>query len=110
MEPLVSIIIHTRNSDKTLEKCLQSIKNQRYKNIEIIIVDQESEDNTLPIAKKFGVRIFSSPKSLFYNGPSRSRNIGAKNAYGEIFYHLDSDMELSENIISESVEIMPIHV
>ena len=51
--PLVSVIIPTYNSSRTLEKCLESIKNQTYKNIEIIVVDNNSTDNTKEIAKKF---------------------------------------------------------
>ncbi|MFH7873662.1 MAG: glycosyltransferase, partial [Candidatus Aenigmatarchaeota archaeon] len=49
-KPLVSIIIPTYNSEKTLAKCLESIKNQSYKNIEIIVVDRFSKDKTAEIA------------------------------------------------------------
>lgn len=104
LNPLVSIIIPTRNSEKTLEKCLESIKNQSYKNIEIIIVDQESEDKTLEIATKYGAKIFNLSKPLFYTPPTKSRNTGAKGSSGEVFYHLDSDMELSSDLIKESIE------
>ncbi len=51
--PLVSVIIPTYNSSRTLEKCLESIKNQTYKNVEIIVVDNNSTDNTKEIAKKY---------------------------------------------------------
>jgi cellulose synthase/poly-beta-1,6-N-acetylglucosamine synthase-like glycosyltransferase len=53
MSPLVSIIIPTRNSARTLEKCLESIKHQTYSNIEVIVVDNFSDDETIEIAKKY---------------------------------------------------------
>ena len=55
--PLVSVIIPTYKSSRTLEKCLESIKNQTYKNIEIIVVDNNSTDNTKEIAKKFTQKV-----------------------------------------------------
>jgi len=46
-KPLVSVVIPTYNSEKTLKKCLESIKRQTYKNIEIIVVDKFSKDRTV---------------------------------------------------------------
>ena len=57
MKKLVSVTIPTFNSEKTLEKTLENVKNQTYKNIEIIIVDSYSDDKTLEIAKKSNVNI-----------------------------------------------------
>ena len=105
VNPLVSVIIPTKNSSKTLEACLESIRNQTYKNIEIIIVDQESIDTTIEIAKKFDAQITNIPKSKFYTPPTKSRNIGSKNSNGEILYHIDSDMELTSELILEIVNI-----
>jgi len=47
--PLVSVVIPTYNSEKTLAKCLESIKNQTYKNTESVIVDNFSTDKTTEI-------------------------------------------------------------
>ena len=58
-QPLVSIIIPTKNSNKFLEKCLKSIRNQVYKNIEIIVVDNNSTDRTLETARKYACVIFT---------------------------------------------------
>ena len=52
-KPLVSVIIPTYNSEKTLPLCLESIKRQTYKNIEVIIVDNFSVDRTVDIAKRY---------------------------------------------------------
>ena len=54
---MVSVVIPTYNSEKTLEKCLKSIMDQTFKNIEIIVVDRFSEDRTVEIAKRYGARI-----------------------------------------------------
>ena len=58
MLPLVSVIIPTYNSASTLGVCLISLKNQTYKNIEIIIVDNFSTDTTRAIAKKYTENVF----------------------------------------------------
>ncbi|MCD6457851.1 MAG: glycosyltransferase [Thermoproteales archaeon] len=55
---LVSVIILTYNFERFIEVCLQSIKNQTYKNIEIIVVDKGSKDRTVSIAKKYTDNVF----------------------------------------------------
>ena len=97
--PLVSIIIPTRNSAQFLGACLTSIINQTYKNIEMIVVDNNSTDKTKEIAKKY-------TKNIFNIGPERSaqRNLGAKSAKGEYFLFIDSDMELTPKVIEECVK------
>ncbi|EKD42908.1 MAG: beta-1,3-galactosyltransferase [uncultured bacterium] len=110
---LVSVIIPTKNSARTLEKCLESIKNQSYKNIELIVVDNNSTDNTKEIAEKFNCHSGLDPKSSFsvkvFNfGPERSaqRNFGVKNSNGEYVIIIDSDMELDRKVIKSCVEKM----
>ena len=98
--PLVSIIIPTFNSGKSLELCLKSILNQSYKNIEIIIVDAFSKDNTKRIAKKFGAKLFFSASER-----SLARNFGAKKAKGKFVLFVDSDMELTPNVVAECVKL-----
>lgn len=103
--PLVSIIIPTRNSEKTIGISLRAIKNQTYSNLEIIVVDQQSQDKTLPIAKKYTSKIFTTHADKFYSAPPISRNLGAKNSKGKYLLHIDSDMELTPKVISEGVKI-----
>lgn len=100
INPLVSVIITTRNSARTLDRCLKSIKDQTYQPIEIILVDNNSTDDTKEIAKKY--------TSLVFNyGPERSaqRNFGAKKAKGKFFLIHDSDIYFSKNAVKECVEI-----
>jgi len=100
-EPLVSVIITTRNSSRTLEKCLESIKNQDYKKIELIVVDNNSTDRTKEIAYKYTDLVFNL-------GPERSaqRNYGASQSHGEYLLIHDSDIYFDEKSVSECVEIV----
>jgi glycosyltransferase involved in cell wall biosynthesis len=95
---LVSVIISTRNSGNTLGALLKSLKNQSYKNLEIIVVDNNSTDNTKGEALKF-------TKLVYDKGPERSvqRNFGAKLAKGQFYLILDSDMVLTRDVIKESL-------
>ena len=98
--PLVSVIVPTFNSGKTLESCLKSIRSQNYKSIEVIVVDALSRDETRQIAEKFADRIFFLAKERSY-----ARNFGAKQAKGHFLFFVDSDMELTPNVIAECVNI-----
>lgn len=97
--PLVSVIVPTKNSSKFLEACLASIKAQTYKNIELIVVDNFSTDDTQAIARKYTDKVFSQ-------GPERSaqRNFGASKSSGEYVLFVDSDMELSEQVVESCLE------
>ena len=102
-KPLVSVIIPTYNSEKYIQSCLTSLKEQNYKNIEVIVVDQSSSDKTQSIVTKNKVKLVTLPKPKFYSPPTASRNTGAKIAKGTILLHIDSDMQVSINLISEIV-------
>jgi len=97
--PLVSVIVPTYNSGSYLEACLKSIVNQSYKNLELIVVDNNSTDDTKEVAQKY-------TNSVYNIGPERSaqRNYGFKQSQGEYILMIDSDMELSENVVKACVE------
>lgn len=101
MKPLVSVIVPTKNSSATLEACLRSIKEQTYAHIELIVVDNHSEDATREIARRFTDKVFEQ-------GPERSaqRNFGAAKATGEFVLFVDSDMELTHTVVAECVACM----
>jgi len=96
---LVSVVIPTYNSEKTLAICLESIKNQTYKNVEIIIVDNFSFDATQRIAKEQGVRVVESDAIR-----SKARNIGIKQSKGYFVLSIDSDMELTGGVVEECIK------
>jgi len=98
--PLVSVVITTKNEEKNIQNCLQSIKNQTYGNIEIIVVDNGSDDQTQAIAKRYTAKVFTK-------GPERSaqRNFGAKRAKGKYYLYIDADMTLSIGVINDCVNM-----
>lgn len=98
--PLVSIIVPTYNSGHTLRKCLNSIVSQTYKNVEIIVVDNFSQDNTIQICKDFNVKYIQVSAIR-----SKARLIGAKLSKGEYLLHIDSDMELTPRVIEECIRL-----
>jgi glycosyltransferase involved in cell wall biosynthesis len=99
VKPLVSVIIPTYNSAKTLRRCLESVKNQDYEHIEVIVVDGYSNDETGDIAK-------GHVSAFLLKGPERSsqKNCGAKHAGGELLYFVDSDFILESNVVSKCVD------
>ncbi len=98
--PLVSVVIPTYNSEKTLSKCLSSIKSQTYSNIEIIVVDGGSRDRTIEIAKSFGAKVFILPGS----GMADATNFGARRSRGKYIYRVDSDVILDPTLVEEAVQ------
>lgn len=90
--PLVSFVIPTHNRSEVLAQCLESCINQTYKNIEIIVINDNSEDSTEEILKEFN----SKYKFLkYYNSPgkgaSAARNLGIEKALGKYIAFMDDD-------------------
>ena len=91
-DALISIIIPVYNVEQYLYKCLQSVVNQTYKNLEIICVNDGSTDNSINILEEFAqkdtrVRIITQKNG----GLSNARNTGIDNAAGDYIMFLDSD-------------------
>ena len=99
-EPLVSVVIPTYNSSKTISRCLQSIASQSYKNVEVIIVDRLSTDQTQAIARLHGAKLFCLALER-----TAAKNFGANKATGVYVCFVDSDMELSRTVIEECVAL-----
>lgn len=85
--PRISFCIPTLNNEDTLDRCLNSITNQEYPDIEIIIVDGYSSDDTIEIAKKYTDKIYFNKGKL-----GRSRQLGVEYSTGEILALFDSDI------------------
>lgn len=94
----VSVIVPTRNSAATLERCLRSIEAQDYPEVEIVVVDNGSIDETVQIAGRFA--------TVISGGSERSEqvNIGAAHARGAYLYRVDGDFELEPGVIRACVE------
>jgi glycosyltransferase involved in cell wall biosynthesis len=95
---LVSVIIPTKNSERTIHFTLQSLRNQTYKRIEIIVVDNFSTDMTCQIAKRYGARVF-------IKGQERAEQLqyGSLRAKGEFLYFTGSDLVIDPTYIEEAV-------
>ena len=91
----ISIIIPAYNEELHIEKLLKSIKSQDFNNYEIIVVDNNSSDNTSKIAEKYAKVVKETTK-----GVSIARNTGAKSAKGDILLFLDADGELCEGVLN----------
>lgn len=100
LQAKVYVIIPTKNSARTLERCLASISRQTYKQIEVIIVDAYSADGTKEIAEKYGAKIIQTNTER-----ANAKNYGLQIADGEYVLFLDSDMEVTPNVIKECVEL-----
>ena len=100
MKELISIIVPIYNSEEYLKRCLKSIINQTYKNLEIILIDDGSSDNSVKICYEFAnndkrIKVIKQKNS----GPSKARNQGLRKIKGEYFICIDSDDWLEENMI-----------
>jgi len=101
-QPLVSIVITTKNEEYNIENCLISIKEQTYSNIEIILVDNNSNDNTVKIALDFTSKIFNKGQER-----SAQRNYGMnKIACGKYVMFLDADMILGPKTTEACVSMV----
>lgn len=94
----LSIIIPTYNEEEYLPKLLYSIKEQKFRDYEIIVADAGSEDKTKEIAESYGCKIVEGGL------PAVGRNNGAKTAEGDILLFLDSDVVLSAGYLESAIE------
>ena len=99
-QPLVSIVIPACNSADTLEKCLKSIENQSYPNIEILLIESKKSHKTLEIAHKYHCSVFC----LYKQNRTVATNVGIKMANGKYIHKVDSDLVLDPNLILEAVD------
>ena len=98
-QPLVSVIVTTKNNEPIIRRCLQSVIQQSYRHIELIVVDNFSNDRTQEISRTFTSLIFSRGPEI-----SAQRNFAAGKAKGDYFFFIDSDMEFLKNVVKDCVE------
>lgn len=102
---LITVIIPVYNVKPYLSKCLESVGKQSYKNLEIILVDDGSDDGSFSICKEFSKR--DSKIKLYHTknlGLSHARNVGLDHANGEYIVFVDSDDYIHENMISTMMD------
>lgn len=112
MNPLVSVIVPAYNVDHTVEKCIDSLLNQTLEEIEIIVINDCSKDDTINVLKKYGnrIKLIDNEKNL---GPAASRNKGLNVARGTYIGFVDADdwvdpsmYELMSSKMSDVVDLV----
>lgn len=103
----VSIIVPVYNASAFLSRCIESICNQSYRNLELILIDDGSTDNSLEICQKFSyeytfIKVIVQPN----RGVSEARNAGIKVATGDFITFVDSDDWLDVNTIKIATEFL----
>lgn len=98
MKNLISLIVTTKDEQDVIENLFKSIKKQSYNKFEIIVVDNNSKDQTKRISKKY-------TKFVYNFGPERSaqRNFGVKKAQGEFILIVDADMVLTKDVLKSCI-------
>jgi glycosyltransferase involved in cell wall biosynthesis len=105
MEPLVSVVVITHNRPSLLLNAIQSVRNQTYKHIEIIVVDDCSSVDIGQTVLSYDpvIRVVRNPTN---SGPSCSRNRGIDDARGDVIAFLDDDDEWLPNKLDEQVSLL----
>lgn len=106
---LVSVNLLTYNAERFIEKCLNSVFGQSYNKIELLIIDNASQDSTVSILQKlveekqapFAVKIIKNEKNL---GFSIGHNLGIKESKGELVLCLNQDVILAPDFIKNAIE------
>lgn len=100
-KPLVSVTIPTRNSEDVIGDCLASVKNQSYANIETLVVDSKSTDQTKDIVGSFGAKFISYEGKLL-----GARHEGFLSSQGDFILLLDSDQILEPAAVERALPMM----
>ena len=98
--PTVSIVVPNYNYASALAHCLRAATAQSYQPTEVIVVDDNSTDDSVAVAHSFGVRVLHTPRN---SGVSTARNIGAREAIGDILFFVDSDVALAPDAVANAV-------
>ena len=104
--PLISIIVPVYNTEKYLRRCLDSLVNQTFNDIEILCIDDGSKDNSYNIIKEFKkderIKLFRQENS----GPAKARNVGLSNSKGEYIMFCDADDWYEPNMCELMLETL----
>ncbi|MEM5831524.1 MAG: glycosyltransferase [Candidatus Aenigmatarchaeota archaeon] len=100
---MLSVIVPAHNEERYIEKCLSSLLNQKYKDYEIIVVNDGSTDKTEQIVKEFQKKSKRIKLLSFKQGHSAAfaRNRGAEKAKGEILVFIDADQFVKKDFLSK---------
>ncbi len=97
MEKYISIVIPNYNGSETIGKCLEAAFSSEYKNFEVIVVDDNSADNSVDIINKFPCNLIRLER---HSGASKARNTGARHSKGDVIFFTDADCLLQNDTLS----------
>lgn len=97
LKPKISLVIPLYNSQRTIEKTLDSIYKNTFKNFEVIIVDDSSTDSSVKLLKKYPVKLFQQKNA----GPSKARNFGVENSKSDLILFIDSDIVIPNTVLKK---------
>lgn len=101
MEPLISVIVPAYNAEKYVERCVETLVNQTYQNLEIFLVDDGSKDETYALCQKMEARYEKVVALTKRNGGAASaRNCGLSEIHGEYVAYMDADDIVLEDYVS----------
>ena len=103
MRPLVSVVICVRNGEKCVSGCIESLLNQTFRDYEIVIVDDASNDRTVEVISRFKDQRIKCLRNKEWFGIPKSRNIGLKHAKGKYIFFTDADCTVSKDWIEEGL-------
>lgn len=103
-ETLASVVIPLYNKQKYVGECIESVLAQTYKNFECIVVDDQSTDNSLAVARAYEPSI--KVLSISNHGSCGARNAGILNSQGEVILPLDADDWIDPEYLSKTVPRM----
>ncbi len=101
-QPRLSVIIPVYNAESTFRDTLDSLFASRFKDFEVILVDDASTDRSMEIARDYDCRVLSMERN---SGPSAARNRGAREARGEILFFTDSDVIVMPDTIEKILSV-----
>ncbi|WP_157248204.1 glycosyltransferase family 2 protein [Nonomuraea typhae] len=102
-DPLVSVVVPNYNYARALKLCLAALRAQTYPNLEIIVADDCSTDDSVAVAESFGVRVVRTPVN---GGPAVARNLGAEHAGGQVLFFCDSDVAAKPDAVANAVALL----
>lgn len=107
---MISVIVPVYNVEKYLDRCINSIINQTYKDLDIILVNDGSQDKSLQICNKYQeqderVRVFDKPNT----GVSDTRNYGIEHSQGDYILFVDSDDYIDKDYVKNLVENLEVN-
>ena len=105
-ECLLSVIIITRNEEKYISKCIESVlkATRDIYDIEIVLADSASTDKTIEMAKKYPIKIIQLPSSYF--SPAAGRYTGFLHSKGKYVFFIDGDMTLINGFLEKGMYIL----